>query len=320
MNDGAQARSRSGGQILIDALKVHGVETAFCVPGESYLAALDALYDAREAIRLIVCRQDGGASYMSEAWAKVTGRPGICFVTRGPGAANASIGVHTACQDSTPMILLVGQVGGDFAEREAFQEMDYRRMFGQMSKWVASVDRAERIPEMVSHAFHCAMSGRPGPVVLALPEDMLSSTVAVADTHRYQAVQASPSPEDMNKLGAILAQARRPLCILGGTVWTREACADFRRFAESAGLPVACAFRFQDLFDNRHPNYVGDAGIGINPKLAGRIREADALLVVGARLGEMTTGGYSLVVPPVPAQRLSWPRSRATWVPSPSAW
>ncbi len=304
MSDGAQTRSRTGGQILIDALKVHGVETAFCVPGESYLAALDALYEAREAIRLVVCRQDGGASYMAEAYAKVTGRPGICFVTRGPGASNASIGVHTACQDSTPMILFVGQVGGGFAEREAFQEIDYRRMFGQMAKWVAAIDRAERIPEMVSHAFHCATSGRPGPVVLALPEDMLSQSARVPDTGRYHVVQASPSVEDLEKLRSILSQAKRPLAILGGTVWTREACADFQRFAESAGLPVACAFRFQDLFDNRHPNYVGDAGIGINPGLAARIREADVLLVVGARLGEMTTGGYSLVVPPVPAQRL----------------
>jgi acetolactate synthase-1/2/3 large subunit len=299
-----EIQTRTGGQILVDALRVHGVDTAFCVPGESYLAVLDALYDARDAIKLIVARQDGGASYMAEAWAKTTGRPGICFVTRGPGATNASIGVHTAYQDSTPMILFVGQVGSDFADREAFQEMDYRRMFGQMAKWVAQIDRADRIPEYVSHAFHCATSGRPGPVVLALPEDMLVKTAAVADTARYQPVQAAPAPADMERLRSILQGAKRPLAMLGGTVWTREACTDFARFAESADLPVACAFRFHDLYDNRRDHYIGDVGIGINPKLAQRVREADVLLVVGARLGEMTTGGYTLIEAPNPKQRL----------------
>src|SRR5216117_1483439 len=180
--------SRTAAQILVDALKIHGVDTAFCVPGESYLAVLDALYDAREAIRLIVARQDGGAAYMAEAWAKVTGRPGICFVTRGPGASNAAIGVHTAFQDSTPMILFIGQIGSDVVEREAFQEVDYRRMFGQMAKWVAQIDRADRIPEHVSHAFHVATSGRPGPVVLALPEDMLASASDAADAPHYQRI------------------------------------------------------------------------------------------------------------------------------------
>src|SRR5216117_2971218 len=276
--------SRTAAQILVDALKIHGVDTAFCVPGESYLAVLDALYDAREAIRLIVARQDGGAAYMAEAWAKVTGRPGICFVTRGPGATNASIGVHTAQQDSTPMILFIGQVPGEFADRESFQEMDYRQMFGPMSKWVAQIERADRMHEYVSHAFHLAMSGRPGPVVLALPEDMLTQTAAVADVSPYQVVQASPSAGDLEKLRALLAQAKRPLVILGGTVWTREACRDLQAFAESSGLPIACSFRFQDLFDNRHGHYVGDVGIGINPKLAERVRGADLLLVIGARL------------------------------------
>ena len=183
-----ELKSRTGGQLLVDALQVHGVDTAFCVPGESYLAVLDALYDAREAIKLIVCRQEGGAANMAEAYGKLTGKPGICFVTRGPGATNAAIGVHTAFQDSTPMILFIGQVGSDFVEREAFQEIDYRRMYGQMAKWVAQIDRADRIPEFVSHAFHCAMSGRPGPVVLALPEDMLTQTAVAADTDPYQAV------------------------------------------------------------------------------------------------------------------------------------
>jgi acetolactate synthase-1/2/3 large subunit len=295
---------RTAAQILVDALKIHGADTAFCVPGESYLAVLDALYDARDSIRLVVARQDGGAAYMAEAWAKVTGRPGICFVTRGPGATNASIGVHTAMQDSTPLILFIGQVPGEFSDRESFQEMDYRHMFGPMAKWVAQIDCPERMHEYVSHAFHLAMSGRPGPVVLALPEDMLTQTAAVADVSPYQVVQASPSAGDMAKLGRMLEQAKQPLVILGGTVWTREACSDLQAFAESSGLPVACSFRFQDLFDNRHDHYVGDVGIGINPKLAERVRTTDVLLVIGARLGEMTTGAYTLVEPPRPKQKL----------------
>ena len=192
-----ELKSRTGGQLLVDALKVHGVDTAFCVPGESYLAVLDALYDAREAIKLIVCRQEGGAANMAEAYGKLTGKPGICMVTRGPGATNASIGVHTAFQDSTPMILLIGQVGSEFVEREAFQEIDFRRMYGQMAKWVASIDRVERVPEYLSHAFHCAMSGRKGPVVLALPEDMLTQSAVVADTDPYQAVVAHPGAGDV---------------------------------------------------------------------------------------------------------------------------
>jgi acetolactate synthase-1/2/3 large subunit len=297
-------KTRTGGQLLVDALRVHGVDTAFCVPGESYLAVLDALYDARDTIKLVVARQDGGASYMAEAWAKTTGRPGICFVTRGPGATNASIGVHTAYQDSTPMILFIGQVGGDFVEREAFQEMDYRRMFGEMAKWVAQIDRADRIPEYVNHAFQVATSGRPGPVVLALPEDMLIQSATVADTGRYQVVQAAPAASDMETLRVALQGAKRPLLMLGGTVWTPEACADIARFAEAAGLPVSCAFRFQDLYDNRREHYIGDVGIGLNPKLAQRVRDADLLLVVGARLGEMTTSGYTLLASPCPKQRL----------------
>jgi acetolactate synthase I/II/III large subunit len=299
-----QSGPRTSAQVLVDALRIHGTTTAFCVPGESYLAVLDALYDARDAIRLVVCRQDGGAAYMAEAYGKVTGEPGICFVTRGPGAANASIGVHTAFQDSTPMILFVGQVPGEFAEREAFQEMDYRRMFGPMAKWVAQVDRPERMHEFVSHAFHLAMSGRPGPVVLALPEDMLTERGAAADVSRYQVVQASPAAADVERLRAMLAVAERPLAILGGSVWGPQACRDFQAFAERSGLPVACSFRFQDLFDNRDEHYVGDVGIGINPKLAQRVRDADVLLVVGARLGEMTTGAYTLVEPPRPKQKL----------------
>ena len=298
------AATRTAAQILVDALKIHGVEAAFCVPGESYLAVLDALYDAREEIRLIVARQDGGAAYMAEAYGKVAGKPGICFVTRGPGATNASIGVHTAHQDSTPMIVFVGQVPGEFSDREAFQEIDYRQMFGPMTKWAAQIDRPERMHEYVSRAFHLAMSGRPGPVVLALPEDMLTQTASVADVAPYQAVQASPSAADMDRLRGLLARSQRPLVILGGTVWTREACRDLQAFAENTGLPISASFRFQDLFDNNHDHYVGDVGIGINPKLAARVRDSDVLLVIGARLGEMTTGAYTLVEPPRPKQKL----------------
>jgi len=300
----APLRPRTGGQILVDQLCIHGVRAAFCVPGESYLAALDALYDVRDTIRLVVARQDGGAAYMAEAYAKASGRPGICFVTRGPGATNASVGVHTAFQDSTPMIVLIGQVARDCADREAFQEIDFRRMFGQMAKWVAQIERAERIPEYLSHAFHTATSGRPGPVVLGLPEDMLTDIVSTADARPYQAVQASPSPEDLARLREMLAGAERPLVLLGGTVWGDQACADFRTFAEANGLPVCTTFRFQDLYDNRAANYAGDVGIGLNPALAKRIADADVLLVVGARLGEMTTSGYTLLDVPVTKQRL----------------
>ena len=295
---------RTGGQVLIDALKIHGVDTAFCVPGESYLAALDALHDARDQIQLIVCRQEGGAAYMAEAYGKMTGRPGICFVTRGPGATNASVGVHTAFQDSSPMILFVGQVARDQVEREAFQEIDFRRMFGPMAKWVAEIDDAARIPEYVSQAFHRAVNGRPGPVVLALPEDMLTDRVDVADAGRYKPVQPSPSAAQMQHLRDRLGKAKRPFLLLGGGGWSAPAIADIRAFAEAANLPVGCSFRCQDLFDNEHQNYAGDVGIGINPKLAERVKNSDLLIVVGARLGEMTTSGYTLVNIPVPQQAL----------------
>jgi acetolactate synthase-1/2/3 large subunit len=294
--------ARTGGRILVDALQVHGVDLAFGVPGESYLDVLNALYDS--SIRFIVNRQEGGAAFMAEAYGKLTGKPGICFVTRGPGATNAAIGVHTAQQDSTAMILFIGQVGNDFVEREAFQEIDYRRMFGPMCKWIAQIDRAERIPEYVAHAFQVATSGRPGPVVLALPEDMLTDTATVADTAGYRAVQAAPSAEQVEELRAMLAAAQRPVLLLGGGGWSMQACADIRRFAEANHLPAACAFRFQDLFDNRHPNYIGDVGIGINPKLAARVKEADLVLAIGPRLGEMTTGGYTLLDAPRPKQKL----------------
>jgi len=295
---------RTGGRILVDQLRVHGASRAFCVPGESFLAVLDALHDVRDELPLVVCRQEGGAANMAEAWGKLTGEPGICFATRGPGATNASIGVHTAFQDSTPMILFIGQVGTDFVEREAFQEVDYRRMFGQMAKWVASIDRADRIPEFIQHAFHVATSGRPGPVVLALPEDVLVQQASVADARRYVRVQPAPSAEQMGRFAERLAQARRPLLLVGGSGWDDASRAALAGFAHRYGLPVACAWRFQDSVDNTDPNYVGEVGIGINPALAQRVRDADLLVAVGVRLGEMTTNGYTLVESPTPAQSL----------------
>ena len=297
-------KPRTGGEILVDQLKIHGVRHAFCVPGESYLAVLDALYGARDTIELIVARQDGGAGFMAGAYGKLTAKPGICFVTRGPGATNASIAVHTAFQDSDPMILFVGQVASDQVEREAFQEMDYRRMFGQMAKWVAQIDRADRIPEYLSHAFHTAVSGRPGPVVLALPEDMLTAIATVADAGPFKTVQASPNPADMARLKALVGAAQKPMVILGGAGWTSTGIADLRAFIENFDLPAGCSFRFQDLYDNRLPNYVGDVGIGINPLLAQRVKDADVILAIGARLGEMTTSGYTLLTAPVPTQKL----------------
>jgi len=295
--------ARTGGQLLIDSLKVHGVDMVFGVPGESFLDALDAFYDARDDIKFVICRQEGGAANMAEAYGKLTGRPGICFVTRGPGATNASIGVHTAFQDSTPLILLIGQVSTRLTEREAFQEIDYRRMYGPLAKWVAQIDHPERVPEMVSHAFHLAVSGRPGPVVLALPEDMQSATAEVADTARYQRVAAHPGADDMNKLREMLAQAQRPFVMLGGGGWNQQACADFQAFAEANALPVGCTYRCQDLFDNRHPNYVGDIAVGLNPALENRIRNADLLLAIGPRLGEWTTINYTLIDIPRPKQK-----------------
>ena len=294
----------SGGQLVVRSLLEQGVDHVFCVPGESHLAVLDALYDVRERIKLVVCRHEGGACNMAEAYGKLTGRPGIALVTRGPGASNAAIGVHTAAQDSTPLILLVGQVPREFADREAFQEIDYRSMFGQIAKWVAQIDDPRRVPEYLSHAFHAATSGRAGPVVLALPEDMLTEEAEAPATPRYQRIAASPSAEQMARLAALLASARTPLLIAGGGGWTAEACAGLRRFAEEWRLPVACAFRFQDLFDNDHPQYAGDVGLGINPKLARRIQGADLALVFGARLGEATTSGYTLFAVPVPRQTL----------------
>lgn len=293
---------RTGGQILVDQLKIHGVDTVFCVPGESYLAALDAFHDAREQIHLIVCRQEGGASYMADAYGKLIGRPGICFVTRGPGATNASVGVHTAFQDSTPMVLFIGQATRGALDREAFQEIDFRRMYGPLAKWVAQIDDPGRIPEFVARAFTFATSGRPGPVILALPEDMLREPSGAADADPYKTVRAHPGTEELAKLRALLASAKRPLMLVGGSTWTAQAVADVIAFAEANRLATATSFRCQDHFDNLHPCYVGDLGIGPNPKLAARINEADLIIAVGPRLGEMTTGGYTLLKIPRPRQ------------------
>lgn len=296
--------TRTGGQVLIDALRIHGVERAFCVPGESYLAALDALHDAGDDIELIVCRQEGGAAYMAEAYGKMTGKPGICFVTRGPGATNASIGVHTAFQDSTPMILFIGQVARDQMEREAFQEIDYRRMFGQMSKWVVEIEDAARIPELISQAFHRAVNGRPGPVVVALPEDMLTDRVDVADVPHYKKVETYPGDEELAELRRLLETVKRPMVVAGGGGWTSKSVEQLRQFSEALSLPVAASFRCQDLFDNTHPNYAGDLGLAAGPKLIQHMKDCDLLISVGARLGEMTTGAYTLIDIPVPKQTL----------------
>lgn len=293
----------SGGQILVDCLKTHGVDLAFAVPGESYLAVLDAFYDAPE-VRLVTCRQEGGAAMMAEAYGKMTGRPGICFVTRGPGATNASAGVHIARQDSTPMILFIGQVGRDMVEREAFQEIDYRRMYGELTKWVTQIDDPARIPEYLNRAFHVATSGRPGPVAIALPEDMLTERAAVAPVKPYRPVQAYPAPADMQRLRELLNQAKAPLILLGEADWNAQACEDLRAFVEANNLPVCATFRCQDIFDNTHANYVGDLGLGSNPRLLELFKQSDLLIALGGRIGEIPSGGYTLLNIPEPQQTL----------------
>lgn len=296
--------TRTGGQALIDALKVNGATHAFCVPGESYLAALDALYDARDTIKLIVCRQEGGAANMAEAFGKLTGEPGICFVTRGPGATNASIGVHTAFQDSTPMILFIGQADQSMLDREAFQEVDFRAMFAPLAKWAAEICDPNRIPEYVARAFHVATSGRPGPVVLSLPEDVLSGVCAMPDARRTKKSVPSPAHAVMADFTAMLERAERPVLMLGGPGWNHHAIANAKSFAERWNLPVCTSFRHKDRLDNTHPNYVGDFGIGADPSLVKRVEDSDLLIVVGSRLGEMTTNGYTRLSVPDPKQAL----------------
>ncbi|CAB3866116.1 thiamine pyrophosphate-binding protein [Achromobacter piechaudii] len=295
---------RNGGQILMQQLRIHGARRVFMIPGESYLPCIDALNEHTDAIEPIVCRQESGAAYMAEAYGKLTGEPGICFVTRGPGATNASIGVHTAYQDSTPMILFVGQVGNDFMEREAFQEIDYRRMFGQMAKWVAQIDRTDRIPEFISRAFAVATSGRPGPVVLALPEDTLWGTARVADLPRYPRVHSHPGAADLARMTSLLDAAERPFLLLGGNGWHQTAIDQIAGFAERFELPVGTAWRRLECFDQRHPNAAGHVGWAMTPALRQRLKDADLVLAVGTRLGEATTEGYTVIESPLPRQKL----------------
>jgi acetolactate synthase-1/2/3 large subunit len=293
----------SGGQLVVAALRAHRVDMAFSVAGESYLEVLDALFDAPE-IRLVTCRQEGGAAFMAEAYGKLTGKPGVLLVTRGPGACNASIGIHTAFQDSTPMVVLVGQVARHQIDREAFQEVDFRKMFAPLAKWVAQVDMAERVPELVNQAFQVATSGRPGPVVLALPEDMLREHSAAAVVGPYRPVRAHPGAADLAEMSRLLAAAQRPIMLVGGGGWDDQACRDITKFAEASQLPVCCSFRRQDIVDNRSPSFVGDLGTGASPKLVGRIKEADLVLAVGARIGEITSQSYSLMGIPDPGKVL----------------
>ncbi|MBT8459038.1 MAG: thiamine pyrophosphate-binding protein [Boseongicola sp.] len=299
----SSANLRHGGTVLVEALVEQGVERIFCVPGESFLAALDGLYDSN--IDVIVNRQEGGSAMMAEADGKLTGRPGVAFVTRGPGATNAAAGVHIAFQDSTPMVLFVGQVASDQRDREAFQEVDYRAMFEPLAKWVAEIDRTDRIPEYISRAFHTAMSGRPGPVVLALPEDVLSAPCDATALPPATPAGQGASTEDIQRIISDLRTASKPFLMIGGGGWDAEAREALGTFAEAIQVPVGTSFRCQDYMDNRHPNYAGDVGIGINPALAQRIREADHLFVLGPRLGEMTTGGYALIDAPNPSQKLT---------------
>lgn len=290
---------RHGGKILIDQLEAQGASAAFTVPGESFLAALDGLHDSNR-VKTVICRQEGGAAMMAEAWGKVTGEPGICMVTRGPGAANAMSGLHIAQQDSTPMIMFLGLPGSGHEDREAFQEIETKSLFGSFVKWAAVIRETDRIPEYVSRAYHTAMNGRPGPVVLGLPEDMLSAAGEAADAKPVKFARPSPAAGDEAAVLAALTGAKKPLMIVGGPGWSRDIQKKVEAFALRFDLPVAAAFRFQDYVDNRHPCYVGHAGIGLDAKLADAIRTADVLLVVGARLGEMTTSGYTLIDIPNP--------------------
>ena len=302
-NDG----TRTAAEVLIDQLIIHGVHHMFCVPGESYIAALDAFHD--RDIAITVCRQESGAAIMAEACGKATGRPGICFVTRGPGATNAAAGLHIARQDSTPLILFVGQIARDMREREAFQELDYRAVFGSIAKWATEIDDPARIPELISRAFYTATSGRPGPVVIALPEDMLVERIAVPDAPAFEPIETSPGATDMSRLQKLIWAAERPIALLGGSRWSQAACTAFARFAERFALPVATTFRRAHLFDPLHPCYAGDLGIGPNPKLLARVKGADLIALVGGRLGEHALAGLHAArysgTPPDPGPRIS---------------
>jgi len=295
----------NGGQVLVESLVALGASKSFGVPGESYLAVLDALHDTKGRLDFVLCRNEGGAAFMAAAYGKLTGTPGICFVTRGPGATNASIGVHTAMQDSAPMLLFVGQVGTDMKGREAFQELDYRAVFGTMAKWAVEIDHVDRIPEILARAWTCAVTGRPGPVVIALPEDMLTSRTDVAALPGPAAIcEPAPAPEALSTLGDLLAGASRPLLLLGGCNWTPAGRAALKAFAEASDIPALVAFRYQDRFDNFSPCYAGEAGVGMPAHVRRLVTEADLILAVNVRFGEMTTDGYELLSVPVPRQKL----------------
>ncbi len=293
--------NRTAAEVLIAQLRVHGVHHVFCVPGESYLAALDAFVDSD--IELTVCRQEGGAAMMAEAVGKATGRPGVCFVTRGPGATNASPGIHIAQQDSTPLVMFVGQVARDMTEREAFQEIDYRAMFGSMCKWVTEIDDPARIPELVSRAFYTATNGRPGPVVVSLPEDMLTERLAVDDARPFQPIETVPGPAELAKFAELLGAARKPMFIIGGSRWSQEASDHLARFVKKYRLPVCTTFRRLHLFDALHSCYAGDLGIGPNPKLLERIKSADLVVLIGGRMGELPSQSYTLFNIPRPQMK-----------------
>ncbi len=301
---------RTGGQILVDQLVAQGVAHVFCVPGESYLAVLDALHDA--PIALTVCRQEAGAGIMAEAAARLTGRPGVVFVTRGPGATNAAHAIHIAEQGGTPLIMFIGQVDRGMSERGAFQEMDYRAFFGSTTKWATQIEDPARIPEIVSRAFHVALQGRPGPVVIALPEDMLVETASVADAHRVESLEIWPGPPQMHELHRTLCAAERPIILLGGTGWREEASQSIMQFAEGFDLPVAASFRRASLFPNDHQCYAGEIGIGPNPKLRRRMENADVVLLIGGRMGEAPSQGYEVLDIPTPRQKLVHVHADAT--------
>lgn len=302
-NGGSPAR-RNGGRLIADALAAHGCELAFCVPGESYLPLLDGLVEHRDTVRVVICRHESAAANAAEASGKLTGRPGVCMVTRGPGATQAAVGVHTARQDSTPMLLFVGQVAREQLGREPFQEIDCQQVFGSLAKAVVEIRDVDRIPELVAHAYSVACSGRPGPVVIELPEDVLTDQSDVADVVAYAGAEPSPSAGELEQLTQLLRTAERPLVMVGGGPWDAEATARLQAWAQACGLPVCASFRRQDIFDNDHANYVGDAGLGINPRLRARLESADVLIAVGTRLTDTETQGYAAIRPPVPAQTL----------------
>ncbi len=305
--------TRTGGRLLADQLVLHGCELAFCVPGESYLPLLDGLFDHRDRLRLVTCRHEAAAANAAEASGKLTGRPGVCIVTRGPGATHAAVGVHTARQDSTPFLLLVGQIARSQRGREAFQEIDPGQVFGSIAKGVFEIDDPDRIPELIANAFTLAASGRQGPVVVSLPEDVLGQISAAPDAQPYSAREPAADPIHIAELKRLLEGSHRPLVLVGGGPWNAEAGAQLSGWARACGLPVAATFRRQDILDNELDCYIGDAGLGMNPRLARRIREADLLIAIGPRLTEIETQGYTLLQTPVPA------RPWSTFTPIPSS-